>query len=109
MVTVPVYWPTGSTVPSARTCTVDGVVPVAGVALSQLTPFRVEAVTVKFKGAGLPVTAMLCEGGTAPPATWVKVSVVVGAEMVPGSTLKCTLMVAGEFPAPGEVTTMVPL
>ena len=64
---------------------------------------------MKFKGAGLPVTAMVCAAGTAPPATWVKVSVVVGAEIVPGSTLKCTLMVAGLFPAPGEVTTMLPL
>ena len=84
--------------------------PVAGVALSQLTAFRVEVATVKFNGAGLPLTAMLCDGGPEPPAAWVKVSVVLGlAERVPGSSLKCTLMVAGELPAPGEVTTMVPL
>ena len=83
--------------------------PEAGLAPSQLTPFWVELVTVKFKAAGLPVTAMVCAAGAAPPANWVKVRVVVGAERVPGSTLRCTLMVAGLFPAPGAVTTMVPL
>src|SRR3954454_19858634 len=73
-VTVPLYWPTASVEPFTWTDTLPGVVPEAGVALSQLAPFCVEAATVKFKATGLPVTAMVCAAGAAPPAAWVNVS-----------------------------------
>src|SRR5260370_39953579 len=109
MVTVPMYCPTGSVVPFTATCTLAGVVPDTGTVLSQPLPLWVVAATVKFKGAGLPVTAIVCAAGTAPPASWANVNVVVGAEIGPGSTLQCTLMVAGLFPAPGGGMTMLPV
>src|ERR1035437_2978200 len=73
------------------------------------TTFSRVLVTVKLKGAGLPVTAMLCAAGARQPTAWVMVSVVLGADRFPGLTLKCTVMVTGLFPAPGEVTRIVPV
>src|ERR1039458_5646003 len=107
MVMEPVYCATARPVPETCTCTVPGVVPVAGVALNHAA--LAELVTLKVKLDGLPVTAMVCAAGAEPPTTCVNVRVVVGAEIVPGATVKVTAMVAGLLPAPGAVTTMAPL
>src|ERR1035437_6753755 len=56
MVTPRVYCPAASEAPLTETCTVDGVAPEGGVALSQLPPLKVLPTTVKFKGTGLPLT-----------------------------------------------------
>ena len=68
-------------------------------------PSVVLVVTVKLRAPGEPDTATFCAAGAAPPCTCVKESVVVGAEMVPGVTVKVTGMTAG-LPAANGLSTM---
>src|SRR5947207_15889819 len=72
MVTVPVYWPTARLPALAETDIVPGVVPLAGVAVSQV-PIPVVAPTVKLMAPGVPDTVTVCAAGAGPPAACVKV------------------------------------
>jgi hypothetical protein len=107
--TCPVYCPADSVPALTETETFPGAVPLAGVAESQVPPLVVDAVVVKGNDAGELVTATVCAAGTGPPASWMKLRVAVGAEIEPGVTTTWTPMVAGLFPAPGDVTVTEPV
>jgi hypothetical protein len=108
--TCPAYWPGPSDPALTDTDTLAGAVPLAGVADSHVPPDGVvDAATVNGNDAGELVTAIVCAAGAGPPWSCTKLSVVVGAEIEPGETTTCTLMVAGLLPAPGEVTVIEPL
>lgn len=96
----------------ADTLTVPGVVPLAGVTVSQLPPVVVAPVAVKLIAPGAPASAMVCAAGAVPPAGCVKVNpAAVGAGvavMVPEVTVRVTVIVAGLLAALGEVTVTVP-
>ena len=95
MVTDPLYVPTASPVGFAATCTVAGVVAVAGVAVSQLPVLFVLVATEKLSAPGVPVTATFAVRFEVLLRAAVNISVVVGAEIVPAVTWRVTGMITG--------------
>src|SRR5207244_410873 len=113
MVTNPVYWPTARLPALAETCTVPGVVPLGGVAVSHVPPVVAVAATVKLIAPGVPDTVTVCAAGAGPPAACVKVRLAGAAEIVPAGTTRVTCTVAGlpetGLPfGPTAVTVIVP-
>jgi hypothetical protein len=113
IVTVPVYWPTGRAPAFTETCTLPGVVPLAGVAVSHVPPLVAAAATVKLIAPGEPDTVTVCAAGAAPPTACVNVRVLGAAEIVPDVTDRVTCTVAGlpeiGLPfGPNAVTVTVP-
>ena len=114
IVTVPVYCPTARVPAFAETCTVPGVVPLAGVAVSHVPPLPAAAATVKLMAPGVPEIVSACAAGADPPAACVKVRLVGAAEIVPAVTARVTCTVAGlpdmGLPfGPTAVTVTVPV
>ena len=87
------------------TCMLPGVVPEAGVALSQLTPFCVELVTREVQGGGAAGDRDGLRGRSRAAGRLGKGQRGGGSGDAPGIDLEMTLIVAGLFPAPGEVTS----
>src|SRR3974390_3234797 len=86
IVTDPLNVPTASPVGFTATCTVAGVIPVAGVAVSQLPVLLVLVATLKLSAPGVPVTAPFAVGLGGAPAAAVNIRGVVGAEIAPAVT-----------------------
>jgi len=88
-----------------------GVVPEAGVAVSQDPPVVVVLVVVKLRAAPLLLVETLCAAGAAPPDCAVKVSVVGLRVRLTGAavTVKVTLTVCGLLAAPALATETVPV
>jgi len=94
-VTVPVYVPGASVPPLAVTVIEPGVVPLAGVMVSQLPLPLVAVAADQLSGCPLLETAMVCAAGAAPPAVCVKESVAGVTDSTPEVTVKVTGMVMG--------------
>ena len=87
-----------------------GVVPLAGVAVSQDPPVVVVLVVVKLKAAPLLLVETLCAAGAAPP-DWAVKDKVVGLSVREGAaaTVRVTGTVNGLFEAPADVRVTFPL
>jgi hypothetical protein len=86
------------------------VVPLAGVAVSQLPPPDTAAATVYASGPGVPLTVIVCAGGAVfAPCTCANVSDAGAAEIVPGSTCSVTATFTGLPDAVGDAIVTVPL
>src|ERR1700680_1606728 len=91
----------------AVTCTVDGVLALPCVTVSQFPTLAI-ADTLTASGPGAPETVTLWVSAVVAPAAAVKTSGVVGAEIVPELTCKLTGITIGLPLAELEVTSTRP-
>jgi hypothetical protein len=108
IVTEPLNVPIASPVAFTATCTVAGVVPLAGVAVSQLPVLLVVVATVKFNGPGVPVTGTFAVRLEVLPKAAVNVSGVVFAEIPPVVTCRVTGIIRGLLLAKFWLTITLP-